>query len=171
VDTQAIADQAKAELAQTITEGLMSMVGGDSGALTRILSSARPPASTAQIEKTAEPVVEKKPETKQQDKKETVEKKPATSEKTASNDKVVHEPVWIETPDCTTCDECVDIAPAMFKYDDDKKAIVIDPTAGTFEQIVRSAEKCTAVIIHPGTPWNPDEPNLEKLIKRAEKFQ
>jgi len=171
VDTQAIADQAKAEMAQTITEGLMSMVGGDAGALTRILSSAPPPASTAQIEKIAKPEVEKKPEIKQQNKEKTTEKKPAISEKTASNDKAAHEPVWIETPDCTTCDECVDIAPAMFKYDDDKKAIVIDPTAGTFEQIVRSAEKCTAVIIHPGTPWNPDEPNLEKLINRAEKFQ
>ena len=167
VDTQAIADQAKAEMAQTITEGLMSMIGGDAGALTRILSdvptiAAKTPAPPA-VEKT-KPVAEKKPEPKQQ--KETIEKK-----STVSNDTTTHEPVWIETPDCTTCDECVDIAPAMFKYDDDKKAIVIDPTAGTFEQIVRSAEKCTAVIIHPGTPWNPDEPNLEKLIKRAEKFQ
>ena len=170
VDTQAIADQAKAEMAQTITEGLMSMVGGDAGALTRILSSAPPITTTpltAPAEKIAEPAVEKKT----QEKEKTVEKKPAISKKTVPNDKEAHEPVWIETPDCTTCDECVDIAPAMFKYDDDKKAIVIDPTAGTFEQIVRSAEKCTAVIIHPGTPWNPDEPNLEKLIKRAEKFQ
>jgi pyruvate-ferredoxin/flavodoxin oxidoreductase len=157
-------------MAQTITEGLMSMVGGDAGALTRILSSAPPIATTsatAPPKKIAEPAVEKKT----QEKEKIVEKKPAISEKTVSNDKEAHEPVWIETPDCTTCDECVDIAPAMFKYDDDKKAIVIDPTAGTFEQIVRSAEKCTAVIIHPGTPWNPDEPNLEKLIKRAEKFQ
>ena len=170
VDTQAIADQAKAEMAQTITEGLMSMVGGDAGALTRILSSAPPIATTSSTvppKKITEPAVEKKP----QEKEKSVEKKPAISEKTVPNDKEAHEPVWIETPDCTTCDECVDIAPAMFKYDDDKKAIVIDPTAGTFEQIVRSAEKCTAVIIHPGTPWNPDEPNLEKLIKRAEKFQ
>jgi pyruvate-ferredoxin/flavodoxin oxidoreductase len=82
-----------------------------------------------------------------------------------------HEPVWIETPNCTTCDECVDIAPAIFQYNAEKKAIVVNPTAGTYEQIVKAAEKCTAVIIHPGTPWNPDEPNLEKLIKRAEKFQ
>ncbi len=65
----------------------------------------------------------------------------------------------------------MDIAPAIFQYNADKKAIVIDPTKGTFEDIVRSAEKCTAVIIHPGTPWNLDEPNLDKLIKRAEKFQ
>ncbi len=169
VDTQAIADQAKAEMAQTITEGLMSMVGGDAGALTRILADV--PAITAKASSTVETKlessikkeVEKPPEAKPAEKKAPSEKK--------SDAQSAHEPVWIETPDCTTCDECVDIAPAMFKYDDDKKAIVIDPTAGTFEQIVRSAEKCTAVIIHPGTPWNPDEPNLEKLIKRAEKFQ
>ncbi len=79
--------------------------------------------------------------------------------------------MWIETPDCTTCDECVEINPKIFKYNEDKKAIVIDPTAGTFEDIVKAAEKCTAVIIHPGTPWNPNEKNLDKLIKRAEKFQ
>jgi len=173
IDTQAIADQAKAEMAQTITEGLMSMVGGDAGALTRILADV--PAITAKasstvetksepsIKKEAEKPPEVKPEIKPEEKKAPPEKK--------SDAQSAHEAVWIETPDCTTCDECVDIAPAMFKYDDDKKAIVIDPTAGTFEQIVRSAEKCTAVIIHPGTPWNPDEPNLEKLIKRAEKFQ
>jgi pyruvate-ferredoxin/flavodoxin oxidoreductase len=174
IDTQAIADQAKAEMAQTITEGLMSMVGGDAGALTRILADV--PAITAKasstVETKSEPSIkkeaEKPPEVKPEIKPEEEKKTPSEKKSDAQS---AHEPVWIETPDCTTCDECVDIAPAMFKYDDDKKAIVIDPTAGTFEQIVRSAEKCTAVIIHPGTPWNPDEPNLEKLIKRAEKFQ
>jgi len=81
------------------------------------------------------------------------------------------EPVWIETPECTACDECTDLAPGIFKYNGDKLAEVINPQGGTFEDIVKSAEKCTAEIIHPGTPWNKDEPNLEKLIKRAEKFQ
>ena len=165
VNTQAIADQAKAEMAQTITEGLMSMVGGDTGALTRILADVpAAPTSTTVAPKSppAKPAAEKKPVEKPAEKQ---EKEAATKKDTG------FEPVWIETPDCTTCDECVDIAPAIFQYNADKKAIVIDPTKGTFEDIVRSAEKCTAVIIHPGTPWNPDEPNLEKLIKRAEKFQ
>ena len=168
VDTQAIADQAKAEMAQTITEGLMSMFDGDTTALTRILADT-PKISTSAIVKPA-PATDKKTapinETKKTEKpkKEVADKKPATAAEP-------FEPVWIETPDCTTCDECVDIAPAIFQYNADKKAIVIDPTKGTFEDIVRSAEKCTAVIIHPGTPWNPDEPNLDKLIKRAEKFQ
>ncbi|MEN8129223.1 MAG: 2-oxoacid:acceptor oxidoreductase family protein [Pseudomonadota bacterium] len=82
-----------------------------------------------------------------------------------------YEPVWIETPECTACDECVDINPKIFAYDDKKKAYVLDPKAGPFKDIVKSAEKCTAMIIHPGTPWNPNEKGLDKLIKRAEKFQ
>ncbi len=35
----------------------------------------------------------------------------------------------------------------------------------------KAAEKCTAGCIHPGTPLNPNEKDLERLIKRAEKFQ
>ncbi len=80
------------------------------------------------------------------------------------------EPVWIETPECTACDECTGINPKMFAYNDEKKAVVIDPTAGTFEDVVKAAEKCTAGCIHPGTPWNRNEKNIDKLIKRAEKF-
>ncbi len=162
VDTLAIADQAKAEMAQTITEGLMSMVGGDSGALSRILADVPAMSTNTPVAPAVKSIAEKKPEVK-------IEDKP--KKETVANQDNGFEAVWIETPDCTTCDECVDIAPAIFQYNADKKAIVIDPTKGTFEDIVRSAEKCTAVIIHPGTPWNPDEPNLEKLIKRAEKFQ
>ncbi len=170
VDTQAIADQAKAEMAQTITEGLMSMFGGDASALTRILADT-PKVTTAAIVKPIA-IADTKPEPIVAAKKEESPKKETSNKKPDSGNGVEpHEPVWIETPDCTTCDECVDIAPAMFQYNSDKKAIVIDPTKGTFEDIVRSAEKCTAVIIHPGTPWNLDEPNLDKLIKRAEKFQ
>ncbi len=162
IDTQAIADQAKSEMAHTITEGLMSMVGGDAGALSRILADVPAVSSSVPTAPVSKPTVENKPESKAVEK--PVKETPAKKDDG-------FEPVWIETPDCTTCDECVDIAPAIFQYNADKKAIVIDPTKGTFEDIVRSAEKCTAVIIHPGTPWNPDEPNLEKLIKRAEKFQ
>jgi pyruvate-ferredoxin/flavodoxin oxidoreductase len=172
VDTQAIADQAKAEMAQTITEGLMSMIGGDASALTRILADT-PAMTTPAIVKPAASVA-KTAEKKQAPVaavKKTESPKTAATEKKPATGAEPHEPVWIETPDCTTCDECVDIAPAIFQYNADKKAIVIDPTKGTFEDIVRSAEKCTAVIIHPGTPWNLDEPNLDKLIKRAEKFQ
>ena len=82
-----------------------------------------------------------------------------------------YEPVWIETPECTTCDECIDINPKIFAYNEQKLAVIADPKAGTFKDIVKAAEKCTASAIHPGTPWNTKEADLNKLIKRAEKFQ
>ncbi|MCW8888938.1 MAG: thiamine pyrophosphate-dependent enzyme, partial [Gammaproteobacteria bacterium] len=63
-----------------------------------------------------------------------------------------YEPVWIETPECTACDECIDLNANIFAYNDDKLAIVIDPKAGPFADIVKAAEKCTAEVIHPGTP-------------------
>lgn len=82
-----------------------------------------------------------------------------------------YEPVWIETPECTACDECTGINPKIFAYNDDKQAIVIDPQAGSYKDIVKAAEKCTAGCLHPGTPWNMAEKDVEKLIKRAAKFQ
>ena len=78
---------------------------------------------------------------------------------------------YIETARCTTCDECVDINGDMFAYNDDKQAYIVDPEAGTFREIVKAAEKCTAGIIHPGDPMDPDEPDLEEWVERAEPFQ
>ncbi len=81
------------------------------------------------------------------------------------------EAVWIETPECTACDECTEIAPDVFAYNADKLAEVINPTAGSYKDIVRAAEKCTAGCLHPGTPWDMSEKDIDKWIKRAEKYQ
>ncbi|WP_200875048.1 2-oxoacid:acceptor oxidoreductase family protein [Methylomarinum vadi] len=157
IDPQAIADNAKAEAAQSLVAGLMNLAtGGSSEDLLKAITSA--PATVAAKPAAPAPAAPAAS---------AAAPEPAAPAKAAGG----YEPVWIDTPDCTTCDECVDINPKIFQYNADKKAIVVDPTAGTYEDIVRAAEKCTAVIIHPGTPWNPDEPNLDKLIKRAEKFQ
>ena len=77
---------------------------------------------------------------------------------------------WIETILCTTCNDCINLNPLMFVYDDNKQAYIADATAGTFAQLVESAEFCPANCIHPGKPLNPDEPDLEDLIKRAEAY-
>jgi hypothetical protein len=42
--------------------------------------------------------------------------------------------------------------------------------AGTYAQLVETAESCQVSIIHPGKPRNPAEPNLPELLKRAEAF-
>ena len=82
-----------------------------------------------------------------------------------------YEPVWIDTPECTACDECTELNPRIFAYDEDGLAYVKDPRGGPYSDIVRAAEKCTAGVIHPGTPWDPNEKDLEKWIQRAAKYQ
>jgi pyruvate-ferredoxin/flavodoxin oxidoreductase len=81
-----------------------------------------------------------------------------------------YEAVWIESPECTACDECTKLAPKAFKYNDQKQATVIDPQGTTYANLVKAAEKCTASCIHPGTPWNMNEPGVDKLVARAAKF-
>jgi hypothetical protein len=58
----------------------------------------------------------------------------------------------------------------MFMYNENKQAYIADIDAGTFRDLVESAEVCKVAIIHPGKPRNLDEANLEELIKRAEPF-
>jgi pyruvate-ferredoxin/flavodoxin oxidoreductase len=77
---------------------------------------------------------------------------------------------YIETDRCTSCNECTNLNGKMFAYNDNKQAYIKDPKAGTFAQLVQAAEKCPAAIIHPGTPLNPKEKDLEKWLKRAAKF-
>jgi len=77
---------------------------------------------------------------------------------------------YIETPRCTSCNECTQINDKMFGYDANKQASIINPDAGTFRQLVEAAESCQVSIIHPGKPRNKDEPGLDELIKRAEAF-
>jgi pyruvate-ferredoxin/flavodoxin oxidoreductase len=81
------------------------------------------------------------------------------------------EPAWIDTPECDACEECIMINPNIFRFNADKQAEVINPQGGPFRDIVKAAEKCTVSCIHPGTPSDPEEPDLEKLIQRAEAFQ
>jgi pyruvate-ferredoxin/flavodoxin oxidoreductase len=81
-----------------------------------------------------------------------------------------YEAVWVDTPECTACDECININPKVFGYNEAKKVVILNPKAGSFLDVVKAAEKCTAGVIHPGTPWNMSEANLDKLKQRAAKF-
>jgi hypothetical protein len=77
---------------------------------------------------------------------------------------------YIETPRCTTCEECVQINNKMFMYDGNKQAYIANVAAGTYRQLVEAAESCQVSIIHPGKPLNPDEPGLAELLERAQAF-
>ena len=94
---------------------------------------------------------------------------PEEAPEEAEADELSMEP-YIDTLLCTSCDDCLKLNKQMFAYDDNKQAYIKDVRAGTFKQLVMAAEACPAEIIHPGTPLDPDEKDLDKLIKRAERF-
>ncbi len=77
---------------------------------------------------------------------------------------------YIETPRCTTCNECTNLNNRMFAYDANKQAYIADVNAGTYRELVEAAESCQVSIIHPGKPRNPNEPGIAELLKRAEPF-
>jgi pyruvate-ferredoxin/flavodoxin oxidoreductase len=99
---------------------------------------------------------------------ETTEDVPAAADEEEDED-LVREP-YIDSIRCTACDDCTNLNPKMFAYNEDGLAYIADPRAGTFKDLVVAAEKCAPSVIHPGDPLNPDEKGLDKLIKRAEKF-
>ncbi|HET7670237.1 MAG TPA: hypothetical protein VFK84_07505, partial [Burkholderiales bacterium] len=47
---------------------------------------------------------------------------------------------YIETPRCTTCEECVKINNRLFVYNADKQASIADPKLGTYKELVEAAE-------------------------------
>lgn len=77
---------------------------------------------------------------------------------------------WLESDECTSCDECINLNPQIFAYNEDKKAYIKDPKGGPYKDLVMAAEKCTARVIHPGLPSDKSEKDIDKWIKRAEKY-
>lgn len=94
---------------------------------------------------------------------------PAAAPEKAEEALVIEE-AYIDSPLCTSCNDCININNRVFAYNENKQAYIKDAGAGTFKQLVQAAEKCPVQIIHPGKPKNPNEPGLEALIKRAAKF-
>jgi len=77
---------------------------------------------------------------------------------------------YIDSSRCTSCDECTNLNRKLFAYNEKKQAYIKDAKAGSFKDLVVAAEKCPVGIIHPGTPLNPKEKNLAKLLERAARF-
>ena len=142
VDPEQIAQQVRAETAQKLTAGLLSMLSGDGGAGMAGLVSGAPALAPGE---------------------------PAAAPAAAGANG--YEPAWIDQSECTSCDECITINPRIFEYDENKKAYVKDPRGGPYKDIVRAAEKLTGQCIHPGTPADPNEKGADKLVKRAAKYQ
>ena len=77
---------------------------------------------------------------------------------------------WLETEHCSACEECIKLNPKIFAYNKDNKAYIINPEGGPYSDLVKAAEKCTARVIHPGVPKDRTEKDIDKWIKRGEKF-
>jgi pyruvate-ferredoxin/flavodoxin oxidoreductase len=77
---------------------------------------------------------------------------------------------WIDSPECTACDECIELNPEIFAYGDDGKAYIKNANGGPYSDLVKAAERCTARVIHPGLPRERGSKDVEKWIARGEKY-
>jgi ferredoxin len=118
----------------------------------------------------APPVSAPPPKTEEREPPTEEPEEPAEAEPPEEEDLDLFDEPYIETPRCTSCDECTTLNPRLFAYNENKQAYIADLSAGTYRDLVLAAEKCPVRIIHPGKPLNPDEPHLEELLKRAEPF-
>ncbi|MBL1207687.1 MAG: ferredoxin [Calditrichaeota bacterium] len=144
------------DIISNIASGLLSdeMISIGSGNIPATSQASPAPKSIKEPE--ADKAVEKEPEA-------------VATEEEEDEDLSFSDP-YIDTPLCTSCNDCCNVNSQMFVYDENKQAFIKDPKAGTYKDLVTAAEKCPVKIIHPGKPLNPDEPGLEELIKEAEKY-
>jgi len=77
---------------------------------------------------------------------------------------------YIDAALCTSCNECTDLNPRLFRYNADKQAYIADASAGSFAELVKAAELCPARCIHPGKPREGEASATPALIERAAAF-
>ena len=158
-ELEQVRDQAAGEAMQRLTDRLLGL--DLAGGAPMGLSSTRPSASAlASTPPTAALAAADEPAPSA-----TVAPEPPTTEETS-----LFDDPWIDTPLCTSCNDCLKINPKLFIYNEEKQALLGDLDTATFAQLVEAAEICPAKCIHPGRPWNPDEPGLDALIERAAPF-
>jgi pyruvate-ferredoxin/flavodoxin oxidoreductase len=138
-----------------ITQKLMQLAGGDGATM---------PSADQLVKKTAG----QSQDTQKKENVAVADSAPHVAEPSAP--KEATSSPWIESDECTTCDECININSKIFAYNEDKQAYIKDPKAGPYQDLVIAAEKCTAQVIHPGLPADPNAKDMEKWIKRGEKF-
>jgi len=146
---------AEALVGERGTEALASLFGGAGVAVAPAPVAVPRPAPVAAPAPVPEPVEEVEPE--------------AVEEAEAAEETMALEP-YIDTELCTSCNECTQLNPKIFAYNENKQAYIKDPKGGPYADIVKAAERCTAKVIHPGDPLDPKEPDLEKWVKRAQPF-
>jgi pyruvate-ferredoxin/flavodoxin oxidoreductase len=161
IDPVAIASQARSDMTRKLATGLMELVVGSGNGFS--LSAFLPSASGAAAPAPASVAAPAEEAT-------APAAVPKAAAPAAAAAPAGYTAPWIDTNQCTTCDECTNLNPRIFAYNDKKKAFIKDPKGGPFKDLVRAAEKCTAKIIHPGYPEDRSEKGVERLIKRAQRF-
>jgi ferredoxin len=147
-------DQNVGELTKAIIQRIAAQLIGTEGAT--LPSRIAPPSAPPRPAAAATPVA--------------VPAEKAQAAEPEEEDAASFDDPYIDTPLCTSCNECTRINGRMFAYNANKQAEIRDATAGAFSDLVRAAELCPVRIIHPGKPKNPSEAGLEELIKRAAPF-
>jgi len=148
----------RSEASDVAMESLASvLMGADLGSLTAGMPAGAAPAAAPAAPAAEEAAAAEAPV-------EAAAPEPAAAEEMGFDDP------WIDTPLCTSCNDCCNINALVFVYDENKQARIGDAKAGTFADMVLAAEKCPARCIHPGKPLDPSEPNLDDLVKRAAPF-
>ncbi|MDX9722000.1 MAG: ferredoxin [Myxococcota bacterium] len=78
-------------------------------------------------------------------------------------------PARIDSEECISCNQCIEINDQLFVYDDNGQAQIGDRSAGSYQELVRAAEECPAECIHPGEPLPAEEVSAE-LLQRGRRF-
>ncbi len=152
VDESEVESRIRQEVVQKIASGLMGLVSGSEALDMEAILGAEVPAPPA-------PSPGGKPKLA------VVDTAPAPA--AGAQDYMAP---WIDTEDCTECDECILINPQIFEYNENRQAVIRDPEAGPYRDLVKAAEKCTAGVIHPGIPRDQSAKDIAKWIKRGQKF-
>jgi pyruvate-ferredoxin/flavodoxin oxidoreductase len=129
-----------------ITQGLAQIASGEGGAMPAIVAGGAVPGAAPAA---------------------AAEAPAAAGEPQAAGDYMA---AWLDTDECTACDECMRINSSIFAYNEDKKAYLKDPEGGPYTDLVKAAEKCTAQVIHPGLPRDRSAADIDKWITRGSKY-
>ncbi|GAB6041122.1 ferredoxin [Endothiovibrio diazotrophicus] len=146
---QAARAEAAGEVMGRLTDVLMGM-DFTSGA-------PRPSVAAGAAKAPAAPVVESEPE-------------PVEAEAEQEEESLGGDEPWIDTPLCTSCNDCLKVNPQVFVYNDENQAYLTNVEQATYAQLVEAAELCPSKCIHPGQPTNSGEAGLDELRLRAAAF-
>jgi ferredoxin len=149
-ELERVRNEAAGEAMQRLTDVLLGM-----DVATAMPAAFQAPAGAPGAEPSPEDAVQTSADA------ETVEAEPDT---------MAFDEPWIDTPLCTSCNDCLKVNTQVFLYNEEKQAYLGDLAKVTYAELVAAAELCPARCIHPGLPQNPDEAGLDALIERAAPF-